>query len=225
MSNAGQQQRWPRNRQREHVLHLVRDQDTAVDAAELADRTGLHVTTVRFHLDALCAQGALARTRINHPGVGRPRTGYVALQRLLDYQVLAEVLAEELGETPEQRQQRAERAGRRWGDRIAATAASEGTKPMRRHRFPAKAAPGDDRTAAAVQIFEKMGFAPGLVSGTGREQTIHLHGCPVRELARSHPEVTCSLHLGLLRALHDDHAELEPFVEPELCIAKVVSDA
>jgi predicted ArsR family transcriptional regulator len=207
VSKPGQQQRWPRNRQREHVLQLVRDHDTAIDAAELASRTGLHVTTVRFHLDALCAQGVLARTRINHPGVGRPRTGYVALQRLLDYQVLAEVLAEELGETPQQRQQRAERAGRRWGDRLATT--------VRHQRLPA---------AATVQIFEKMGFAPELVSGAGGEQAIHLRGCPVRELARSHPEVTCGLHLGLLRALLDGDAELEPFVEPELCIAKVAAD-
>ncbi len=74
---------------RNRVLRLVREHGGAVDASELADRIGLHVTTVRFHLDALCDEGAIARTRIAPSGVGRPRTGYVAVQDRLDYQSLA----------------------------------------------------------------------------------------------------------------------------------------
>ncbi|HZE17153.1 MAG TPA: transcriptional regulator, partial [Mycobacterium sp.] len=71
------------------------------------------------------------------------------------------------------------------------------------------------------------------------EQTIRLHACPVRELARAHPEVACSLHRGMLQGLLTNaanakgsakksprpllEAELEPFVEPELCIARVIA--
>jgi hypothetical protein len=53
-------------------------------------------------------------------------------------------------------------------------------------------------------------------------------------LSRAHPEVGCGLHLGLLQGLvnraagenadHDEtsvSARLEPFVEPELCIARL----
>lgn len=208
-------QRWPRNQQRERVLQLVRAYDGAVDAAELAERLGLHVTTVRFHLDGLCDEGAVARTRIKHTGVGRPRTGYVAVQGRLDYRGFAEVLALELGDTAEQRRQRAQRAGRRWAERIVAAADTAHDGTARHGR----------RIATTVAVFDRMGFGPELAPRTDPEQTICLHGCPVRDLARAHPEVTCAVHLGLLRGLlGSEHAELEPFAEPELCIAKVRAD-
>ena len=78
---------------------MVREHGEAIDAVELASRIGLHVTTVRFHLDALCDEGAIERTRIYRDGVGRPRTGYRAVEERLDYRILAEILAMELGET------------------------------------------------------------------------------------------------------------------------------
>src|SRR5438270_891426 len=81
-----------RNRQRERVLRMVREHDGAIDAVELASRIGLHVTSVRFHLDTLCDEGAIKRTRLNRAGPGRPRTGYVAVEERLDYRTLAEVL-------------------------------------------------------------------------------------------------------------------------------------
>ena len=78
---------------------MVREHGGAIDAVELASRIKLHVTTVRFHLDALCDEGAIERTRMNRDGVGRPRTGYRAVEERLDYRILAEILAMELGET------------------------------------------------------------------------------------------------------------------------------
>jgi predicted ArsR family transcriptional regulator len=209
-------QRWPRNRQRERVLRLVREHDGAVDAATLADQIGLHVTTARFHLDALCDEGTVARTRIKRAGVGRPRTGYVAVRDRLDYESLAEILALELGDTVAERRQRAERAGQRWASRIVAGSTGQDV-------------PADPATMIAG-IFERMGFEPELASGNGRrERTIRLHGCPVRDLAQSHPEVSCGMHLGLLRGLVGSReptlrSELDPFVEPELCIARVITD-
>ncbi len=203
---------------RNRVLRFVREHGGAVDASELAERMGLHVTTVRFHLDALCDEGAIARTRIARGGVGRPRTGYAAVQDRLDYQSLAEILALELGDTPHTRRRRAERAGRRWAARIAA-------------HSPHDAGDSIDRAEAMVaDVFDRMGFAPDIGrTARGRQRVIRLHACPVRDLARAHPEVGCALHLGLLRgllagaAVPENHAELEPFVEPELCIAKVIA--
>ena len=46
---------------------MVREHGGAIDAVELASRMKLHVTTVRFHLDALCDEGAIERTR-DEPG-------------------------------------------------------------------------------------------------------------------------------------------------------------
>ena len=98
---------------------MVREHGEAIDAVELASRIGLHVTTVRFHLDALCDEGAIERTRIYRDGVGRPRTGYRAVEERLDYRILAEILAMELGETVQTRARRAQRAGQQWAGRIA----------------------------------------------------------------------------------------------------------
>ncbi|WP_343708567.1 winged helix-turn-helix transcriptional regulator [Mycobacterium sp.] len=238
-------QRHPRNRQRERVLEMVREQGDALDAAQLAARLGLHVTTVRFHLDRLCDEGAIERTRISRAGVGRPRTGYVAVPDRLDYQSLAEILALELGDTAEKRRRRAERAGRRWSGRLAAGSACEvgAGQDVSHSAGPSKTL--EDRAAMAAKVFARMGFGPELTpaakSAAGkRRRTIGLHACPVRELARAHPEVACAMHLGLLQGLLTNaaaaegrskkaprpvmHAELEPFVEPQLCIARVISD-
>ena len=225
---ANRGQRLPRNQQRERVLRLVREGEGAVDAVEIAGRMGLHITTVRFHLDALCEDGAVARTRIKRDGVGRPRTGYVAVRDRLDYRSLAEILAMELGDTAAERRQRAERAGRRWAGRILADTSADS---------PEADSPDDvDECADKVaEVFERMGFGPELtrtatLSDGRRECAIRLHACPVRDLARTHPEVSCGMHLGLLRGLlHTDDTdenpavstELEPFVEPELCVARV----
>jgi predicted ArsR family transcriptional regulator len=219
---------------------MVREHDGPVDAADLAGRLGLHVTTVRFHLDALCDQGAITRTRITRTGVGRPRTGYVAVQDRLHYQRLADILAPELANTAETRRRHAERAGRRLADRIAASASRE---PVATQNIPDVTEPRGtlDRWAATTtEVFQRMGFGPEPIpaakSTTGkRQRIIRLHACPARDLARAHPEAGCALHLGLLQGLltnataaEDDskpapHAELEPFVKPELCIAKVIS--
>lgn len=232
-------QRWPRNQQRERVLRLVRGHDGPIDASELAALMGLHVTTARFHLDALCEEGAIARTRIKRSGVGRPRTGYVPVRDRLDYRSLAEVLALELGDTVAERERRAERAGHRWANRIMANQsvdAGEAPDGLADDRLDQTI---DDRTAQIAQIFDRMGFDAELVpaddSADGpAERTIRLYGCPVRDLAESYPEVSCAMHLGLLQGLLGGdpngeggaqlRAELNSFVEPRLCIAKVIAD-
>lgn len=222
--------------QRERILELVREHDGAVDAAELAATVGLHVTTVRFHLDALCDEELIVRTRLKLKGRGRPRTGYLAVEEPLDYRVLAGVLAMELGQTVETRGRRARQAGRKWAARMPGA-----TQP------PA-VDDGDllDRAALrALQVFRRMGFAPELTdpaaaeSNMDRERIIRLRACPVRELAMAHPEVGCGVHLGLLQGLLADaagpqnrrraahpsiSAVLEPFVEPDLCLARLVTD-
>ncbi|APE14807.1 transcriptional regulator [Mycobacterium sp. WY10] len=242
--------RLPRNRQRERILQIVCEHDGAVDAVELASRMKLHVTTVRFHLDALCAEGAIERTRMSRDGVGRPRTGYRAVKERLDYRILAEVLAMELGETVQTRARRTRHAGQRWAGRIADSLS--GPVAGRDSAGPVESADPLDRGAVlATEVFSRMGFDPELAAESepsaslsadseqivGRERLIRLHACPVRDFARTHPEVGCGLHLGLLQGLLDHaavtggadnenatlSARLEPFVESELCIARLAA--
>ncbi|GJO38569.1 ArsR family transcriptional regulator [Mycobacterium marinum] len=222
----------------------MREHDGAVDATELAERLRLHVTTVRFHLDALCNQGAIERTRMTRAGVGRPRTGYMAVRDRLDYRNLAEILALELGETAAQRRRRAEAAGRRWAERIQVGSASDVDAGLDVSDGTTPSETLEDRAAMVASVFARMGFGPELTpaatSIAGTQQTIRLHACPVRDLARAHPEVGCALHRGLLqglltnatategRAKKSPHsalqAELEPFVEPDLCLARVIAN-
>jgi predicted ArsR family transcriptional regulator len=224
---------------------MVRANGGPIDAVELASRLKLHVTTVRFHLDALCSDGAIERTRMHRDGVGRPRTGYRAVEERLDYRILAEILAMELGQTVEVRAQRAQRVGHQWAARIA----SSRTEPVVPDTNPA----GDQSARGAQlasEVFGRMGFEPELAAESeptssmsahgkrivGNERIIRLRGCPVRDLARAHSEVACGIHLGLLQGLLDHaaaagdqpgvpdqglSARLDPFVEPELCIARV----
>lgn len=240
---ARQKRRGPSHRQRQRILELVREHDGAVDAGELAARMGLHITTVRFNLDALCSEGSIERTRITRAGRGRPRTGYLAVQERLDYRSLAEILALELGDTADKRRRRAEAAGRRWAERIGTGVAHEVDAEQ---HVPDSARPRktlEDKAAMVTSVFAKMGFdpelAPAATSTAETQQTIRLHACPVRDLARAHPEVGCALHRGLLQGLLTNaaaaegrakksprsglHAELEPFVEPELCLARVIA--
>jgi predicted ArsR family transcriptional regulator len=229
---------------------MVRERGAAVDAVELAAQIGLHITTVRFHLDALCDEGALERTRMNRPGKGRPRTGYRAVAERVDYRTLAEVLALELGQNVETRARRAQHAGQKWAARIA-DSQETGTDEAEATSV-ADAEDVLDRAAVRTTVvFTGMGFAPELAAAKpkktssgrrrpapGRERTILLHACPVRDLARSRPEVVCGMHRGLLQGLLDKtaaeqghpksrrpamSAQLEPFVEPELCVARLVS--
>lgn len=225
---------------------MVREHDGAVDAVELAEQMGLHVTTVRFHLDALCDDGVVVRTRLKRPGAGRPRTGYLPVEQRVDYQALAEVLAMELGENVQTRARRAQQAGKKWAARMT------GAQPWADDRLesPPEADAHDPLDRAAVHAtvaFTWMGFAPELEpaaenapkssakikSKPMREKVIRLHSCPVRELAQSHPEVVCEVHRGLLQGLLDEvageqntgpamSAQLEPLVEPELCMARLV---
>lgn len=238
-----------RNRQRERVLQLVREHDAAIDAVELASQIGLHVTTVRFHLDALCDDGVIVRTKLPRAGAGRPRTGYLAVQAHLDYRVLAEVLAMELGQTVETRARRAQLAGQKWAARMPA---SQAAATDRAGRTEEGADDALDRAAVRATVaFTGLGFAPELASAAepttplsadsqstrARQRLIRLHACPVRDLARARSEVVCGVHLGLLQGLLTQtleeggrrksarpamSAHLEPFVEPDLCLARLV---
>ncbi|MFZ0832002.1 MAG: transcriptional regulator [Mycobacterium sp.] len=233
----------PHNIQRERILRSVREHEHAVDAVEIASEFGLHVTTVRFHLNTLCDAGAVVRTRLKGPGPGRPRTGYEPAEERLDYQTLAEVLAMELGSSAQTRARRARNAGRRWAARMSRGASTDLADTTSDH-------PLDRAVGRATVAFAKMGFAPEIATATNppmpssassepttaRERLIRLHACPVRDFARSHPEVVCEIHLGLLAGLLADPASqggqlesrhpaisgrLEPFVGPELCLARM----
>lgn len=184
-----------------------------IDARELGRRIGLHPNTIRSHVDLLM-QARLVRTvSAAASGRGRPRMLYEALAdpptgQDGGYRLLARILASYLASI-DQPQEVAETAGRAWGSYLLTE------RPQ-----PFKEVSADEATHKVVQLFTELGFMP-----EAAERRILLHRCPFREVAESHQEVVCAVHLGMLKgALAEmgapiEATRLEPFVEPNLCIA------
>ena len=150
-------------------------------------------------------------------GRGRPRLGYTAVQRSVGYQDLAQVLADRLGADPHRRLDASVTAGRAWGAKVDDSKQQVETL--------------EDAREVATALSADLGFAPVIGADTDDSDgstTIKLTACPLRELARTHSDVVCGVHLGMLREVLDRSgtpgaftASLHPFVEPEACFARL----
>ncbi len=206
---------------RTRVLAVLQDAAGPLDAGAVAQRVGLHANTVRFHLDALVGAGVVERASEERERPGRPRALYTARpvaaragQR--SYRLLAEILTSYVAAETPRPDRAAVQAGHAWGRYLA-------DRPPPFRRIDAEAA--SDQLVATL---DDIGFAPETVT-TGRQRQILLHHCPFREAAEEYREVVCSIHLGLMQGLLAeldapiDAERLDPFVEPDLCIAHLTS--
>ena len=182
---------------------------------ELADAVDLHPNTAREHLDQLVKAGLVTRESTPPSGRGRPALRYAAEPSASEedpqaYRTLAGVLADELARRPDARDA-ATSAGEGWGRTMAIGRAPAPTE--------AKA------VSRLVELLDDAGFAPE--ASTNAHQPIRLRHCPFGSLAHQRGDVVCRVHLGLMRgALRElgaplDALSLEPFVEPDLCLAHV----
>jgi predicted ArsR family transcriptional regulator len=200
-----------------------------VTGADVAERTGLHPSTVRAHLDRLVEAGLLVKARASDGAPGRPAWRYRAAgpqPAPAPYRTLAAALLEHLA-TAGGGTTAAVQAGQAWGRRLAGTAA------------PA------DPVRAALDVLRQLGFDPHEVSSADSGTTIshvnsvdadaddadavevHLRVCPFLELVGQHPDVMCALHAGMVSGvLHgagapDGQAVLEPFAAPTACVVRL----
>lgn len=205
---------------RRHLLRLLDDADDVVSLESLSSRVGLHVNTVRGHLDVLQAAALVTRTTMRRGTPGRPRVGFQAVARQTrspaseGYRFLAEILAGSIQDTSTSPAHTAREAGRRWGQQL-----------VRRQPNEATVAPAE-AVEQVVTTFAELGFGPEPVTSDGTTD-IRLKDCPFRDLAKSKGEVVCSVHEGLLAGMLEEMGglmgvdALEPFVEPSLCVARV----
>jgi predicted ArsR family transcriptional regulator len=207
---------------RRRLLDLLCDRTTLHDAHELAQVLGLHVTTIRFHLDILRRAGLVEAHSQPRAGAGRPRTVYTATpdgqapQAPSGYEMMTGLLAAHLDDDPTARSVRAERAGLAWAATFPA--------PPPPARESSDLAAGSDRAAQRVTtLFAELGFDPELTIQATQAQ-VRLRACPFLKAALAHPEVICSVHRGLLRGTLTRlgapvaAARLDPFVEPHVCL-------
>jgi predicted ArsR family transcriptional regulator len=202
---------------RARVLAVLQEADGPLGVGEVAARVALHPNTVRFHLDGLVESGLVDRSTEEREQPGRPRVLYMARPGTArvgrrSYRLLAEILASYVAAGVPQPARAATRAGHAWG------------------RFLADRLPPFGRVDAAeatkrlTGTLSEIGFEPEAVT-SGRQRRILLRHCPFREVAEAHRDVVCSIHLGLMQGLLAsidapiDAERLEPFVQPNLCIA------
>ena len=211
----------PLGQSRARVLELLRGAGSPLGVQEVADRTGLHPNTARFHLDGLVEAGLATREPQARATPGRPSMTY----RAADdggptggrrYRLLAEMLTSLIAATMPDPGKAAVEAGREWGAYLA-----EQPPPYQR--------PGaDEAIEKLAAIMEGLGFAPQTVAD-GKQYRLCLHQCPFREVAQRHQDVVCSLHLGLMQGVLAQMRapvtadRLEPFVEPSLCVAHLTA--
>ena len=190
-----------------------------LDARELADRVDLHVNTVRVHLNALAEAGLVESETLPPQGRGRPRVAYKATAAAGDeggrrYRLLAEILTALVARFGAEASEQLEEIGEAWGHYLVDSP-------------PPYAQLSDEQAVERlVALLAEIGFEPQLEQG-GRGRRILMRPCPFLELARTHQEVICPIHLGLMRGALDElgartrATKLEPFVHPDLCVARL----
>ena len=204
---------------RSSVLEVLQNTGAQLGVNDVAARLSLHPNTVRIHLDALMASGLVEAEPEERALPGRPRTLYSANPNSAsagrrNYRLLAEILASSMAAQTSHPREVAINAGQEWGRYLG-----EGPPPFTR-------VDATEATRRLVSAMEDIGFAPEAVT-KGRRHQVLLHRCPFREVAQEHPEVVCSIHLGLMNGLLtelDAPVEvdrLDPFVEPAQCVASL----
>lgn len=190
-----------------------------LDAREVAHRVGLHVNTVRVHLNALAEAGLVTSETQPPQGRGRPRVAYRATAAAGEeggrrYRLLAEILTALVARFVPEAGGQLEEIGEAWGHYLV-------DSPT-----PFASLSDEEAITRLVGFLDEIGFQPRL-DQTARGRRILMRPCPFLELARAHQEVICPIHLGLIRgALAELGArtratKLEPFVRPDLCVARL----
>ena len=192
-----------------------------LDARELTQRVGLHVNTVRVHLNALAEAGLVTSETQPPDGRGRPRITYQTTPAAADetgrrYRLLAEILTALIARFGPEAVEQLEEIGEAWGRYLVDTPA------------PYLSLSDDEAIDRLVALLAEIGFEPTL-ERSEHGLRILMRPCPFLELARPHQEVICPIHLGIIRgALVEVGSKtratnLEPFVQPDLCVVRLAS--
>jgi predicted ArsR family transcriptional regulator len=165
--------------------------------AEIADLLGLHVNTVRPHLERMRDVGLLQVDAEARGGVGRPQHRYSIAPGAPSlgleppsFPTLTSVLLEAAATSGldgadlfEAAREQGRADGRRWGER-------------------------PDPLEAVLIEQARLGFDPTVVEDDEGATVAFAH-CPFRALAEAHPDLVCSVHCGLVEGLLDEVGEAE----------------
>ena len=205
------------------VLQALRKARAPKSIAELAEPFGVHLNTIRFHLEALTQTGQVEQVESAPSGPGRPPLMFRVRPGMdpagpRSYRLLAAILATGLADGPETAAQLS-RAGRLWGAALAGSDTATGVGRA--------TSIGEHETIERlVAVLAKLGFAPETEPTAGPDRIVLRH-CPFLELATTSTRSTCPVHLGLMQGVVEalgsavDVERLDPFVEPDRCVASL----
>ncbi|MFJ1540925.1 helix-turn-helix transcriptional regulator [Micromonospora chalcea] len=200
---------------RASILEFVRAAGAGMTIAEVGERTGLHLSTARAHLDRLVDAGLLVKARASGGQPGRPAWRYrVAVAEApapAPYRALAAALLDHLSRRGHgDVRAEATRAGQDWGRHLAAATP-----------------PGREPVDTLLDVLRGLGFNPRRHRTADGATEIHLHTCPFLELVNRNPDAICALHVGVVRGTLE-HAGaspagtvLEPFGAPDACVVRL----
>jgi len=165
-------------------LELARS-TRSLATADIAESLGLHVNTVRPHLERMREVGLLDVQSDNRGAVGRPQHRYSLAADAPSlglepptFALLARMLL-----------------------RAAALAGAESDEAVDAGREQGRSdgarAVGRPCLSALVRELDRLGFDPA-VADDGVSATVAFAHCPFRELAEANPELVCGLHRGLI---------------------------
>ncbi|GAC70128.1 helix-turn-helix transcriptional regulator [Gordonia soli] len=169
-------------RARERVLEVLAASTEPLDAAEVAERLDIHVTTARFHLNNLITDGEATSTTLASDSVGRPRVGYTVVRRssMAD---LVGLLLDQLGSTPQAREHCAAEAGRLWAAEVD---------------IPAADVDLPDPVTVASDILARLGFRVSGATSIFGSHELRICSCPLKDLAGRHPEIARGVQRGVI---------------------------
>ncbi len=204
---------------RRRLLRLLEDAGSPRDVESLSAAVSLHANTIRGHLEILQAAGLVESQPEPRQTPGRPRILYTRSAASDEasaggYRLLAEMLTSTVKAAGGDPAALAREAGRKWGEYLS------------EQLPPGRSLPPGEAVERIGLLLEDIGFEPR-PHAEGDTVVFDLVDCPFRDLARDHPEVICSLHLGLLQGAASALGEaatvegLQPFVAPSLCRAVV----
>lgn len=201
------------------VLQTIRASAAGCDVQFIAEHTGLHPNTVRFHLERLEADDLVRRQVRRGGGSGRPPLIYTAAavpnagDEHRDFGQLAKVLAQLVASMDRDPVSSSIDSGRAWGLELVADSPDAHSQ--------------EDAVAALMEMLTQIGFAPE-ISDEGEDLGVLHRHCPFLEVAQSHQDIVCSVHLGLMRGFLEGTdapvvaERLIPFADSHGCRASLV---
>jgi predicted ArsR family transcriptional regulator len=211
---------------RARLLEHVQGQGE-VTVEGVASVFGQHPNTVREHLEALTEGGFLLRERSPGPGRGRPAWRYRANPdqpepdpRVREYGALAGALAAHIAAHSPDPRAEAREAGARWGSALIRTDRDGSVRPS-------AADAADAAHGRVVRLLADLDFSPR----ADRPGRIVLTTCPLLDVARTHPDVVCAVHEGMVAGALDalgapsSGVTLRPFAAPDGCVLRLPSVA